>query len=62
MFNDVTEAKRVVRFRNGMKLTLTNITGVSNDDTTLGIKCDQGFIIVNTKEVLYHKIDGEKQL
>lgn len=60
MFTEVNEAKRVIRFKTGTKLTLTNVTGVSNDDTTIGLKCDQGFVIVNPAEVLYHKIDGAK--
>ena len=62
MFTNVEEKKRVIRFENGTKLTLTNVVGVSNDGTTLGLKCDQGFVIVNTDKVLYHKIDGEKNL
>ncbi len=62
MFNEVNEKKRVIRFKNGTKLTLTNVTGVSNDDTTLGFYCDQGFVIVMPEQVLYHKIDGKKKL
>jgi len=62
MFNEVNEKKRVIRFENGTKITLTNVTGVSNDDTTVGIKCDQGFVILNPDKILYHKIDGEKVL
>ncbi|NRA77828.1 MAG: hypothetical protein HRU18_06440 [Pseudoalteromonas sp.] len=62
MFTEVNENKRVIRFENGTKLTLTNVVGVSNDDTTIGLKCDQGFVIVNPDKILYHKIDGEKKL
>ena len=62
MFTQVEEKKRVIRFENGSKLTLTNVVGVSNDDTTIGFKCDQGFVIVMPDKVLYHKIDGEKKL
>lgn len=62
MFTKVDEAKRVIRFENGTKLTLTNVTGFSNDDTTLGFRCDQGFVIVHPDKVLYQKIDGEKVL
>ncbi|MEE8598069.1 MAG: hypothetical protein V3S69_00855 [Dehalococcoidales bacterium] len=60
--NPVKEKTRVIRFDNGTKLTLNNVVGVSNDDTTLGLKCDEGFVIINTDKVLYHKIDGEKML
>lgn len=62
MFNEVQEIKRVIRFENGTKLTLHNVTGVSNDDTTLGFRCDEGFVIVNPDKVLYHKVTGEKVL
>lgn len=60
MFTEVIENKRVVRFTNGSKLTLTNVTGVSNDDTTLGVQCDQGFVILYPEKILYMKIAGEK--
>lgn len=62
MFTEVNEAKRTIRFKNGTKLTLTNVTGVSNDDTTIGLRCDRGFVILNPAEILYHVIDGEKAL
>lgn len=62
MFNKVNEKTRVIRFETGVKLTLRNVTGVSNDDTTLGFQCDEGFVIVNPDKVLYHKIDGKKVL
>ena len=62
MFTKVNEKSRVIRFTTGTKITLTNVTGVSNDDTTLGFQCDQGFVIVYPEKVLYHKIDGKKVL
>jgi len=60
--NVVKEKTRVIRFDNGTKLTLHNVVGVSNDDTTLGLMCDEGFVIINPKKVLYHLIDGPKML
>jgi len=62
MFTEVNEIKRVVRFENGTKKTFTNVTGVSNDDTTLGLQCDQGFVILNPAKILYHVITGDKVL
>jgi hypothetical protein len=61
-FKEVSEKTRTIRFENGTKVTLHNVTGVSNDDTTLGLRCDEGFVIINPNKVLYHKIDGEKVL
>ena len=60
--HEVEEKSRTIRFKNGTKLTLNNVTRVTNDNTHLGITCDEGFVIVNPSEVLYHHIDGERQI
>jgi hypothetical protein len=62
MFTTVKEKSRKVRFTNGRSVTFTNVVGVSNDDTTLGLRCDQGFVILYPDHILYMKIDGEKVL
>lgn len=60
MFTEVNEKTRKVRFTTGTSLTLKNVTGVSNDDTTLSIRCDQGWVILYPDKILYMKIAGEK--
>lgn len=58
----IEEPKRVIRFLNGTKLTLTGITGISSDDTTFSLKHDKGTTIFYPNKILYMTFEGEAVL
>lgn len=59
----VIEAKRKIVFASGNHLNLRNVTSFDGQGSYLRIKSDEGYILVNPKNVDYHicTIKGEIQ-
>jgi len=53
---EVQESRRTIVFRDGQRLELSNVTAFNSSGTWLRIWSDEGFIILNTKLILYHQI------
>ena len=56
----VTEAKREVFFTNGQRRRFHNITMFNADGTWLRLMCDEGYVLLNTANIDFMVIDGER--
>jgi hypothetical protein len=58
----VNEATRTIEFLDGRSLALTNVTEVDNSGSYLRITADEGYVLVNPANVLYHIVPVEAKV
>ena len=56
----VTETNREVFFTNGQRRRFHNITMFNADGTWLRLMCDEGYVLLNTANIDFMVIDGER--
>lgn len=56
----VTEKKRTVFFKEGQRRQFDNTTMFNADGSWLRLQCDVGYVMINTPNVNFMVIDGER--
>ena len=56
----VTETKRTVHFKGGERATFNNVTWFNADGSFLRIGSDEGYVLINTDNINYIVVDGER--
>lgn len=56
----VIEDKRDVHFADGSRARFENVTWFNADGSFLRLGCDQGYVLINTANVNYMVVDGER--
>ena len=56
----VEEKRRVVVFRDNTRAIFHNVKWFNSDGSFLRIGCDEGYVLMNTANVLYMIVDGER--
>lgn len=56
----VNETKRTVYFKDGERATFNNVTWFNADGTFLRLGSDEGYVLINTDNINYIVVDGER--
>jgi len=56
----VEEKKRTIYFKSGNRAVFKNVTWFNPDGTFLRFGSDEGYVLINMKEIEYIIIDGER--
>lgn len=56
----VKETKRSIFFSDGSRAVFNNVTWFNSDGSYLRLGCDEGYVLINSKNVNYIVVDGER--
>lgn len=56
----VDEAKRTIYFAGGERTTLKNVKWFNGNGSFLRLGSDEGYVLVNTKNINYMVVEGER--
>lgn len=56
----VKETKRTIFFKGGDRAVFNNVKWFNSDGSFLRIGCDEGYVLINTKNINYIVVDGER--
>lgn len=56
----VKETKRDVHFRDGARARFNNVSWFNSDGSFLRLGSDEGYVLINTANVNYMVVDGER--
>lgn len=56
----VKETKRTIAFADGQRETFNNVSWFNSSGTFLRLGCDEGYVLINTANVNYMIVDGER--
>jgi len=58
----VKEKRRVIHFRGGDRAIFHNVRWFNSDGSFLRFGCDEGYILINTTNVLYIQLDEKDRV
>lgn len=56
----VAEKKRTIFFSEGQRAVFNNVTMFNSGGSFLRIMSDEGYVLINTKNINYMIVDGER--